>query len=330
MTRIAAAYPYIDTHTAGHPTRAILGGIPPLSGDSVLAQREDFERRFDHLRPALLHEPRGHAAMVGLIPVPSRVADFGAIFISSYVYLGMCGHGTIGLARTLAFTGAISPATGDSFTLETPAGVVRVDLDWGPDGELAEVALQNVPAFMGIAGLQVEVPGLGTLTTDVVYSGMWYAMVAADPLGLSLEPENVSACLALGWRIKQAIAAATEGRAEMRGLPAPSVLFHSDPARGQGRQLLVLAPNKYDRSPCGTGTCARMAQMLIRGELDETETYRAENILGVPFTAHLAGKTVADGVTGYSIVVRGRAFLSAQGTIFLEKDDPLSGGFLAR
>lgn len=330
MTRLAAAFPYIDTHTAGHPTRAILGGVPPLQGRSVLEKREDFERRFDHLRPGLLHEPHGHAAMVGLIPVPSEVADFGAIFISSYVYLGMCGHGTIGYAKTLAFTGAISPATGDSFTLETPAGVVDVRLEWRADGSLGAVSLKNVPAYMGIEGLEVEVEGLGTIRTDILYSGMWYAMVAADPLGLSLEPENVSACLALGWRIKQAIARATEGRPEMRGLPAPSVLFHSDLARGHSRQLLVLAPNKYDRSPCGTGTCARMAQLLIRNELTEAETYRAENILGVPFTATLAAKSEVQGTVGYEVIVRGEAYLSAQGTLLLEEGDPLAGGFLGR
>lgn len=330
MTCLQAAYPYLDTHTAGHPTRAILGGVPPLRGRSVLDQRRDFEARFDHLRTALLHEPRGHAAMVGLVPVPSEVADFGAIFISSYVYLGMCGHGTIGFARTLAHMGTISPATGDRFTLETPAGVVEVLLEWMDDGELGAVSLKNVPAYMGLPDLVVDVPGLGHITTDILYSGMWYAMVPADPLGLRLDPENVTACLALGWRIKEAIASATDGRPELRGLPAPSVLFHSDKGLGTSRQMLVLAPNKYDRSPCGTGTCARMAQLLIRGEMTEAETYRAENILGVPFTATLAGKTTVQGRTGYEVVVRGQAYLSGQGTIYIERDDPLSGGFLGR
>lgn len=271
MISVEAAFPYIDTHTAGHPTRALLGGIPPLRGRTVLEKREDFERRFDHLRSALLHEPRGHAAMVGMIPVSSELADFGAIFISSYVYLGMCGHGTIGFAKTLAFTGVISPATGDSFTLETPAGVVDVHLEWNPNGSLGSVLLKNVPAYMGIEGLEVEVEGLGPVRADILYSGMWYAIVSADSLGLPLGPDNVSAGLALGWKIKEAIAKATQGRSEMRGLPAPSVLFCSDLSRGHSRQFLVLAPNKYDRSPCGTGTCARMAQLLIRGELSETD-----------------------------------------------------------
>ncbi|MFE3838768.1 proline racemase family protein [Pseudogemmobacter sonorensis] len=330
MIGIAAAFPYIDTHTAGHPTRVILGGVPKLKGDSVLEMRRDFEARFDHLRGTLLHEPHGHAAMVGLIPVPSAVADFGAIFISSYVYLGMCGHGTIGYAKTLALTGAISPATGDSFTLETPAGIVTAWLEWQADGSLGAVSIRNVPAYMGLRDFEVEVEGLGKIRTDILYSGMWYAMVPSAPLGLTLDAENVSANLALGWKIKQAIAAATDGLPEMRGLPAPSVLFHDDLGRGHARQMLILAPNKFDRSPCGTGTCARMAQLLIRGALEETETYRAENILGVPFTATLADKTDEQGVTGYSVIVRGGAYVTAQGTLFLERGDPLSGGFLGR
>src|SRR5579859_2725514 len=121
MLSLAASYSVIDSHTAGHPTRVILGGIPPLPGRSVADKRDAFRSRLDHLRPRLLHEPAGHAAMVGLVPVPSDVADFGAFFISSYVYLDMCGHGTIGYAATLAATGAIVAPLA-SFTLETPAG----------------------------------------------------------------------------------------------------------------------------------------------------------------------------------------------------------------
>lgn len=330
MIGLEAAFPYIDTHTAGHPTRAVLGGIPPLHGRSVREKREDFERRFDHLRSALLHEPRGHAAMVGLIPVPSEVADFGAIFISSYVYLGMCGHGTIGFAKTLAFTGAISQESGDRFTLETPAGVVDVRVEWHEDGRLGAVSLKNVPAYRRFKGLEVDVQGVGVVRTDILYSGMWYAMVDADQLGVALTPDTVSANLALGWNIKQAIADVTDGLPEMLGLPAPSVLFYSNLGRGHSRQFLVLAPNKYDRSPCGTGTCARLAQLLLRGELSDTDTYRAENIFGVPFTAELAEKSEVAGTTGYSVIVRGEAHLISQGTLYLEKGDPLSKGFLSR
>ncbi|MCA0045065.1 proline racemase family protein [Celeribacter litoreus] len=330
MTIFEGAFSYIDSHTAGHPTRVILSGIPSLKGDTVKEMRMDFEDRFDHLRSALLHEPRGHAAMVGLVPVPSKVADFGAIFISSYVYLGMCGHGTIGYAKTLAHTGAISRETGDSFTLETPAGVVTVNLKWGDDGELETVSLRNVPAFTGFEDFSIDVPDLGSVTCDILYSGMWYAMVNARDVGLTLSPEHASKALSIGWKIKTAIAEATKGDLLLADAPAPSVLFYEEQAPDRARHFLVLAPNKFDRSPCGTGTCARMAQLQIRGQLKPEDTYHAENIFGVGFMANLHAKTAQDGRDGYEVVILGSAYITSQGTLFLEKDDPLTRGFLSQ
>lgn len=330
MTAFEGAYSYIDSHTAGHPTRVILSGIPALRGVSVREMRLDFEARFDPLRAALLHEPRGHAAMVGLIPVSSRKADFGAIFISSYVYLGMCGHGAIGYAKTLAHTGAIGPQAGDSFTLETPAGVVSVFVNWRGDGGLGSVALRNVPALMGLADFSVEVAGLGRVSCDILYSGMWYALVDAREVGLSLGPDTAARALDIGWRIKTAIAAHTRDLPAMAGDPAPSVLFYEETARNRARHLLVLAPNKFDRSPCGTGTCARMAQLLIRGQLRSDDTYHAENIFGVEFMARLHARTPQEGRDGYEIVILGDAYITSQGTLFLEKDDPLTRGFLSQ
>lgn len=331
MTVFEGAFSYIDSHTAGHPTRVVLSGIPPLHGASVKEKRQDFEARFDDLRSTLLHEPRGHAAMVGLVPVSSDMADFGAIFISSYVYLGMCGHGTIGYAKTLAHMGSISPDTGDSFTLETPAGVVDVSLTWREDGELGQVALRNVPAFEGLRDFSIEVDGLGLVHCDILYSGMWYAMVDATQVGLRLAPDNVSAALALGWRIKTAIAAATKDLPGFANDPAPSVLFYEELARDRAKHLLVLAPNKFDRSPCGTGTCARVAQLLIRGQLRPDETYHAENLFGVGFTAHLHNKiSLEEDRDGYEVVILGGAYITSQGALFLEKDDALTRGFLSQ
>ena len=134
--RSARSFSVVDSHTAGHPTRVIFSGIPALKGETVKAQRDDFSARHDGLRGLLLHEPRGHAAMVGAVMVPSRVADYGVFFISSYIYLDMCGHGTIGLAKTLAVTGQVAPCT-PRFSLETPAGLVEVELSWDGDGELS-------------------------------------------------------------------------------------------------------------------------------------------------------------------------------------------------
>lgn len=335
MLHLSASYSIIDSHTAGHPTRVILSGIPALKGESVLAMRDDFRARLDHLRPALLHEPAGHAAMVGMVPVQSRVADYGAFFISSYVYLDMCGHGTIGYARTLAATGQVSPATGPSFTLETPAGIVTVNLDWASDGSLAEVRVLNVPSYVAIEGLEVEVPAIGRVRADIVYGGMWYALVEAGSVGLSLDDQSVTTALAKGAAIKAAVTVALRDHAGIVGPGASaSVLFHADAPAGDAtlaaRHILVLEANKFDRSPCGTGTSARLAQLAHQGRIAEGQVYRALNVLGVPFAARIADRTDVAGRPAIVAEISGQAFITAIGTIVKEQNDPLKGGFLCR
>jgi len=330
MLRVASSFSVIDSHTAGHPTRVILSGVPALSGASVRDRREDFRKRFDHLRTLLLHEPRGHAAMVGLVPVPSDQADYGAFFISSYVYLDMCGHGTIGYAKTLAASGQISPATGDSFTLETPAGIVTVGLVWGNDGDLVSVRLRNVPSYLAIENVSVDVAGLGPVCADIAYGGMWYALVDANALGVSLEPDGVSALLRAGSAIKMKLKEALAGNALIGDDPAPSVLFYADNGVGESTHLLVLDINKFDRSPCGTGTSARLAQLMRRGRMSADGVYRAKNILGVPFQARVADHARVNGHDAIIAEIEGAAHITAHATIVLEADDPISEGFLCR
>lgn len=330
MVSLDAAFSVIDSHTAGHPTRVILSGVPKLSGRTVLERREDFRARFDHLRPALLHEPRGHAAMVGLVPVHSDVADYGAFFISSYVYLDMCGHGTIGFAKTLAFTGQISPDTGDSFTLETPAGVVTVGLVWGGDGALLAVKIRNVPSYVGLEGLVIDMDGIGKITADIVYGGMWYALVDAAALGLELVPDRASSLMLTGAAIKLAIKEAVAGMPLFEGSAAPSVLFYTADARDSAVHFLVLESNKFDRSPCGTGTSARMTLLLHKGILQPGEAYHARNIFGIPFEARLSETTRVGDRNAAIVEIEGNAFVTSTQTIFFEAGDPLSKGFLSR
>ena len=330
MLRVASSFSVVDSHTAGHPTRVILSGVPALSGATVRDRRDDFRRRFDHLRTLLLHEPRGHAAMVGLVPVPSDKADYGAFFISSYVYLDMCGHGTIGYAKTLAMSGQISPATGNSFTLETPAGVVTVGLVWGDDGDLTSVRLRNVPSYLAIENVNVDVAGLGPVSADIAYGGMWYALVDARALGISLEPDSISALLRTGSAIKTKLKEALAGNALIGDDPVPSVLFYADQGAGESTHLRVLDINKFDRSPCGTGTSARLAQLMRRGRISADGVYRAKNILGVPFHARIAGHAHVNGFEAIVAEIEGAAHIMAHATIVLEEDDPIREGFLCR
>ena len=330
MLDLDATFAVVDSHTAGHPTRVILSGIPALPGNSVRERRDHFRAHHDHLRPLILHEPRGHAATVGLIPVPSAAADYGAFFISSYIYLDMCGHATIGYAKTLAASGQLSAESGvDRFTLETPAGVVSVGLSWSNTGELAAVRLRNVPSHVAVEGLSVTAAPVGTVTADIAYGGMWYALVDAQNLGLALAPNSVSDALRLGSAIKAAINDALAGRGGEPG-KVDSVVFYQDTGPRSAVHLVVLESNKFDRSPCGTGTSARMAQLHRQGRLAAGETYQAFNIFGVPFE----GRIVDDPSTAENGAVipeiEGNAHIMAYSTIVRERTDPLRQGFLCR
>jgi proline racemase len=312
----------IDSHTAGHPTRVVTAGVPSLRGQSVREQRDDFRRNHDDLRTLLLHEPRGHAAMVAAVPVPSRLADQGLFFVFSYSYADMCGHATIGYVASMAAIGAL-PADFEQrgMSIETPAGVVHVNGTFEA-GRLTSVILRNVPCYVAALDVTVEAEGIGKVTCDVAYSGITYALVEADRIDLPFEIARASSWCRAGMAIKDAINA--DG-----GHPkVDSVLFYRT-IEGGTRHLVVLAGNKFDRSPCGTGTSARLAQLHARGEIAVGANYRAENILGVPFAAKVLETGTAQGGQAAIIPeVRGMAHLSAFSTLVLDAEDPIPAGFL--
>ncbi|MCK1518829.1 MULTISPECIES: proline racemase family protein [unclassified Bradyrhizobium] len=320
--RTSRLFTVIDSHTAGHPTRTVMAGIPPLRGDSVREQRDDFRNNHDGLRTLLLHEPRGHAATAAAVPVPSREADQGLFFIFSYAYADMCGHATIGYIASLAAMGALPYGfERNGMSIETPAGIVHVTGTFEA-GRLTSVLLRNVPSFVLASDVVSEVEGLGTVTCDIAYSGITYALVDADEVDLPFSIDHASRWCRAGVAIKEALNARS-------GVPqVDSVLFYQSITAG-ARHLVILAGNKFDRSPCGTGTSARLAQLHARGQLVVGAHYRAENILGVPFEAKIA--ELGRGHDGQPAVipeVRGMAHIAAFSTLVLEADDPLPAGFL--
>lgn len=320
--RASRLFTVIDTHTAGHPTRTVMAGIPPLRGQSVREQRDDFRNNHDGLRTLLLHEPRGHAAMAAAVPVPSREADQGLFFIFSYVYADMCGHATIGYIASLAAMGALPQGfEQNGMSIETPAGIVQATGTF-ESGQLTSVPLRNVPSYVLASDVISEIEGVGRVTCDIAYSGITYALVDADQVDLPFDIDHASGWCGAGMSIKQALSGC-------RGVPqVESVLFHRS-IEGGARHLVVLAGNKFDRSPCGTGTSARLAQLHARGQLEIGASYRAENILAVPFGAKIAELAKAsDGRPAVIPEVRGMAHVSAFSTLVLETDDPLPPGFL--
>ncbi len=259
----------IDSHTGGEPTRVVVAGGPDLVGQTVSDKLESFRRHFDHYRSAVVNEPRGSDVMVGalLIPPSEPGSCTGVIFFNNVGYLGMCGHGTIGVMATLAYLGRMGPG---EHRLETPVGPVSATLH--PDGR---VSLTNVPSFRRARAVTINVPGFGPLRGDVAWGGNWFFLAEA-PSG-SVDLAQVDELTDFAWRIRTAVNA--QGFAEV-----DHVELFGGPRCGGDSRNFVLCPGKaYDRSPCGTGTSAKLACLAADGLLDEGEEWIQESILGSTF-----------------------------------------------
>jgi 4-hydroxyproline epimerase len=264
----------IDSHTAGEPTRCVLSGIPQLAPGTVAQRLEELRHEHDHLRRAILCEPRGSDVLVGaylLDPVDPGAAA-GVIFFNNAGYLGMCGHGAIGVVVTLAHLGRIQPG---SHVLETPVGPVGFVLHPGN-----RVSIRNVPAYRYRAEVMVDVPGYGAVTGDVAWGGNWFFLAKyKDPLTI----DNVDALTSFTWEIRHALSACAITGANGAEIDHIELFTAAHDAANSSRNF-VLCPGKvYDRSPCGTGTSAKMACLAADGHLQPGESWRQEGILGTVF-----------------------------------------------
>lgn len=301
----------VDSHTGGEPTRVVLAGGPDLGGGPLARRRERFEQEFDRFRSAIVNEPRGSDVMVGalLVEPEDETCAAGVIFFNNVGYLGMCGHGTIGLIVTLAYLGRIQP--GDH-RLETPAGKVTATLH--PTGE---VSVANVPSWRAKKAVTVNVPGLGPIAGDVAWGGNWFFLV--EDHGQELALANVELLTAFTWRIRQAVNA--------QGFPDVDhvELFGPPAARGANSRNFVLCPGKaYDRSPCGTGTSAKLACLAADGKLAEGKLWTQESIIGSTFTGKFRWLDQAAGKI--EPIITGAACVNAESTLLLDEDDPFCWG----
>jgi proline racemase len=307
----------IDSHTEGEPTRVVLNGWPEPEGTTMDERRAFMARRQDHLRRAVVCEPRGHDAVVGALVTPavSPEAIAGVVFFNNVGYLGMCGHGLIGVVRTLEHIGRLAPG---SVCLDTPAGVVTAELALS-----GHVTIRNVPSFCHAEGVRIEAPGIGAVHGDVSYGGNWFFLTEIPHLAVSLA--NLDALLAATRAIRTAlddagITGKDGARIDHIELTAPPSGPHAD------CRTFVLCPGgEYDRSPCGTGTSAKMATLFARGQLALGAPWRQESIAGGLFTGWLE----ADG-DALVPLVRGSAFVTGEATLLFDPNDPLRTGFTAR
>ena len=260
----------IDSHTGGEPTRIVVAGGPDLGCGSLTARREKFQREFDRFRSAVVNEPRGSDVVVGalLVEPEDKSCATGVIFFNNVGCLGMCGHGTIGLIVTLAHLGKIK--TGEH-KIETPVGVITATLH--PNGE---VSVANVPSWRSKKAVTIDVPGIGPVTGDVAWGGNWFFLVEKHGLELSLA--NVEPLTDFCWRVRQAVNA--QGFPEVDHVE----LFGPPNTPGAHSRNFLQCPGKaYDRSPCGTGTSAKLACLAADGKLAEGAVWIQESILGSTF-----------------------------------------------
>ena len=304
----------IDSHTEGEPTRVVVAGWPQPAGATMHDRRETMRREHDVLRRAVVCEPRGHDAVVGalLTPPVTEGAAAGVVFFNDVGYLGMCGHGLIGVTRTLAMMGRIGPGT---IAVDTPAGLVHAALE-----EDGTVTITNVPSFLHRTGVEVSVPGVGRVRGDVAYGGNWFFLTELPGAVLTLA--NARELTRVTTAIRDALHAA--GVAGSAGEVVDHIELFGAPARrdADSRNFVPCPGAAYDRSPCGTGTSAKMAALLAHGALAAGQRWRQESITGSVFTGWVEER---DGAVIPRI--RGRAYITARAALMFDPEDPFRFGF---
>jgi proline racemase len=322
----------VESHTEGMPTRVVLGGLPVIPGHGMPQRLAWARSHLDDLRKALVREPRGHAAMFGAILMPATRpdADVGVLYMSASGFLPMCGHGTIGVATVLvarALVAITEPTT--EVRLDTPAGLVvaRVSVY---HGRPVHVTFTNVASFVAARDVPVEVPGYGTQMIDIAYGGNFYAIVEAEHLGVRLHTDDRERLTDLGLTVIRAVREqvaithpARPGQAELRAAVLAEAAGPTQPARN----LMVKEPRYFDRSPCGTGTSARMALLHARGQLAIGQEFVHESILGTRFQGRLTGITTVGALPAVIPEITGRAWITGTSEFSLDPSDPFPAGF---
>lgn len=330
--RTQHVYHAVDTHTEGMPTRVIVGGVGVFPGSTMEERRQWFMANRDGLRTLLMTEPRGHASMSGAIlqPPTRDDADFGVLFIEVSGCLPMCGHGTIGVATALVETGMVEvtePVT--TIRLDTPAGLVTAEVAVS-GGHADAVTLRNVPSYVVGLDQSVEVPGFGRVSYDLAFGGNFYAFVSLTSLGLPFDRARKDDLLKAGLAVMDAI--------NQQGAPAhpldPGIrechhvyLEAPGSTARHSRHAMAIYPGWFDRSPCGTGTSARMAQLHARGLLPLHTDFVNESFIGTTFTGRLDGETTVAGIPAVLPLITGRAWVTGTAQYMLDPTDPFPEGF---
>jgi proline racemase len=323
----------IDSHTQGEPTRLLVGGVGSLPGSTMKAKKDHFEAHYDPIRKLLTREPRGHRGIMAAVvtePVSPEGA-FGLFYMDARRYPYLCGHATIGAVASLIDAGALVAGDGDTvITVDTPSGPLDAHTRIR-SGCVESVAIDMVPSFVFDTAREIEIPGFGRISVDLVCVGGFFAMVAARSVGIDLVPANSHRLIPLGMAVIEAANQAFDvyhpGRPEVKTVDVTE-FYDEDPAAGTGKSVVVYGESHMDRSPCGTGTTAKMTLLHHQGRLGPGQVYKNASPLGTVFQGHIA-KTVSVGEFGGIVgQVRGNAQITGYHQFVVDVHDPFPEGFL--
>ncbi len=323
----------IDAHTCGNPVRLVTKGGPQLQGDSMSAKRQDFLANHDWVRTALMFEPRGHAMMSGSILYPPNDPqhDGAILFIETSGCLPMCGHGTIGTVTTALQEGLWTPKIAGQLTLEVPAGVIRIEYQQNKNGRIDAVRIFNVASYLAHQGLVIDCPELGQLVIDVAYGGNYYAIIEPQANFAGLEQFSAAQVLRYSPLVREAInKVATCVHPEDASVNGIShVMWTGKPSQqdSSAANAVFYGSGAIDRSPCGTGTSARMAQLHAKGLLKEGEEFIHESIIGSQFVGRVESTIQIGPHHGIMPSVQGWAQVTGYNTIIVDPRDPYAHGF---
>ena len=326
----------IDSHTAGEATRIVVGGIPNIKGNSMPEKKEYLEENLDYLRTAIMLEPRGHNDMFGSVMTQPCCpdADFGIIFMDGGGYLNMCGHGTIGAMTAAIETGvvpAVEPVT--HVVMEAPAGIIRGDVTV-VDGKAKEVSFLNVPAFLYKEGVEVDLPGVGTVKFDISFGGSFFAIIHASQLGLKIEPQNAGKLTELAMKLRDIINEKIEIQhptlAHIKTVDLVEIYDEPTHPEATYKNVVIFGQGQVDRSPCGTGTSAKLATLHAKGELKVGEKFVYESILGTLFKGEIVEETKVADFNAVVPKLTGSAYITGFNHFVIDEEDPLKHGFILK
>lgn len=322
----------IDTHTVGEATRIIFSGFPALEGDTIMEQKNFLAKHYDFYREALMYEPHGHHDMFGayICEAMNPEADFGVIFMDTGEYLNMCGHGTIGSVTALIEGGLVEakePVT--EVVLEAPAGLIRTKAEV-KDGKVLNVTLTNVPAFLYKENLKTTIDGK-EITYDISFGGSFFALCDATQIGLNVEPKNIPALTDFGMKLVEKVNAEQTMQhptLDITTVDLAELYCPTDTPGCDYRNVVIFGNNMADRSPCGTGTSAKLAALHARGKIGIGETFVYESFIGSQFKGVIKETTKVGDFEAVVPMITGSAYVLGESTFVIDADDPLKHGFV--